>query len=184
MECTDPSPRSILAITAARDHVCAAPTLMRLTARARTQEATNRRPVRAQSSDSDGHPQPVRVRHPPPSRAHTARNRDGATEECANRAVPWQELQQRPKKASHGKSGQAQAERRALIRNSRKACGNANVLFSRPRRLDRRALSGLRHELWDAPREARLLHRVQPRVISDCRFAVQLNHFIPGFLSY
>jgi hypothetical protein len=25
---------------------------------------------------------------------------------------------------------------------------------------------------------------VCPRVISDCHFAVQLNHFIPGFLSY
>jgi hypothetical protein len=26
--------------------------------------------------------------------------------------------------------------------------------------------------------------RIAPRVISDCHFAVQLNHFIPGFLSY
>ena len=27
-------------------------------------------------------------------------------------------------------------------------------------------------------------HRGTPRVISDCHFAVQLDHFIPGFLSY
>jgi hypothetical protein len=36
---------------------------------------------------------------------------------------------------------------------------------------------------------ARLVHAVEevldaPKVISDCHFAAQLNHFIPGFLSY
>jgi hypothetical protein len=28
------------------------------------------------------------------------------------------------------------------------------------------------------------LHQHEGRAISDCHFAVQLNHFIPGFLSY
>ena len=34
---------------------------------------------------------------------------------------------------------------------------------------------------WARPR---LMHGGLDRVVSDCHFAVQLNRFIPGFLSY
>ena len=36
----------------------------------------------------------------------------------------------------------------------------------------------------DLIRKANIAQPGAPRVISDCHFAVQLTHFIPGFLSY
>ena len=147
------------------------------------------------ASDCQSAPRETQVtpgRHPPRPRAGTRKS----SSSCGGTPAPWTATATRAPLAAGGAAIVARtlfifgmAHHCGLYR----ACENerawpGTVIFWHHRTAH---MAGQNHSrlirqavLYDCPPGARPAARPRRRVISDCHFPVQLNHFIPVFLSY